>query len=74
MSRTPDPERMLEIYRTVQNWPGERPGFIARLLGMHRSSVTRILPAMDDRGYILVEDERGGLWPFRMNGGEKQDR
>ena len=68
MGRKADTERMEAIYQTVQDWPGERPGFIARLLGLHRSAVTRILPSMAERGYEFAEDERGGLWPFRGRG------
>ncbi len=37
----------------------------ARLLGLHRSEVTRSLPVLEDKGFHLIEDDRGGLWPFR---------
>jgi len=33
-------------------------------LGLDRSEVTRSLPALDESGFLLAEDERGGLWPF----------
>jgi DNA-binding IclR family transcriptional regulator len=56
---------MEAIYRKVEQHPGERAGFIARLLGLNRSEVTRALPGMERRGLLLSEDERGGLWPFR---------
>lgn len=65
MARKPNSDRIETVYRTVERYPGEQPGFIARLLGLNRSEVTRILPRMDDRGYYLSEDERGGLWPFK---------
>jgi len=65
MARKPNQERMEDVYQAVQNYPGERPGFLARLLGLERSEVTRILPGMDEKGYYLSEDERGGLWPFK---------
>lgn len=64
MGRKQRPERLELIYRTVEEHPGERPGFIARLLGLNRSEVTRSLPALEDSGLLISEDERGGLWPF----------
>ena len=64
MGRKQKHERIEAIYRTVEKYPGERPGFIARLLGLNRSEVTRALPAMEEQGLLLSEDERGGLWPF----------
>lgn len=68
MARKPNPERLEAIYRTVEQYPGQRPGFIARMLGIPRSQVTRSLPAMEARGHLLSEDSRGGLWPFRRGG------
>ena len=65
MARKRQQERLEKIYDAVEEYPGERPGWIARLLGVDRSQVTRSLPAMDDHGYYLSEDEKGGLWPFR---------
>jgi Mn-dependent DtxR family transcriptional regulator len=65
MPRGPQPERLEAIYQAVEKNPGERPGTIAQQLGLNRSEVTRALPALEARGYLLAEDERGGLWPFR---------
>lgn len=64
MSRKPQDERLESIYNKVQDNPGERPGFIARLLGLNRSEVTRMLPALEDKGLYVSEDDKGGLWPF----------
>lgn len=65
MGRKVKQERLEGIWETVEQHPGRRPAEIAALLGLNRSEVTRSLPAMDDQGYYLSEDERGGLWPFR---------
>ncbi len=65
MARQAKQERMETVYETVRNYPGERAGYIARLLGWQRSEVSRILPALEEKGYLLSEDERGGLWPFK---------
>ena len=65
MGRQPDAQKLEDIYKTVQEHPGLRPGAVADSLGLHRSEVTRALPALEDRGYLLSEDARGGLWPFK---------
>jgi Mn-dependent DtxR family transcriptional regulator len=65
MSRKPQPEKLEEIYTAVEEHPGQRPSVIAQLLDVPRSTVTRSLPALEEKGYLLSEDEQGGLWPFR---------
>jgi len=65
MARPANHDRAEEIYRKIEEHPGERPGFFARLLGLNRSEVTRILPALQDKGLLISEDDKGGLWPFR---------
>jgi DNA-binding MarR family transcriptional regulator len=64
MSRPQNPERVQGIYRTIKEHPGRRPGFLARLLGLNRSEVTRALPALERRGFMVSEDDKGCLWPF----------
>jgi len=65
MARHPNPTRLEGIYRKIEEQPGKRPGFIARLLGVNRSEVTRALPALEEKGLYLIEDDQGGLWPFK---------
>jgi Mn-dependent DtxR family transcriptional regulator len=65
MARIANSERLDEIYRTIEEQPGKKPGFIARLLGLNRSEVTRALPTLEDKGLLISEDDKGGLWPFR---------
>jgi len=64
MARSQNEHRLEEIYRKIKENPGERPAFFARLLGLNRSEVMRALPALEKRGLLLSEDEKGGLWPF----------
>ena len=66
MSRQPNHTHLERIYRKIETHPGKRPGFIARLLGVNRSQVTRALPALEEKGLYLIEDDKGGLWPFRQ--------
>jgi len=54
-----------EMDRLIRENPGIRPAELARRLGVHRSTVLRRLPALEEAGYLYSEDERGGLWPFR---------
>ncbi len=67
MARPANDERAEQIYRTIEAHPGEKAGLIARLLGLNRSEVTRSLPALEDKGLHLSEDDRGGLWPFKKS-------
>ncbi len=67
MARQQKKERLEEIYYAIEERPGKRAGFIARLLGLNRSEVARALPALQDEGLLLSEDEQGGLWPFRRS-------
>ena len=64
MARQAQDKKLESIYNEVKDHPGERPGFIAQLLGLNRSEVTRMLPALEDKGLYISEDEHGGLWPF----------
>ena len=65
MARPANHSRAEKIYRTIEKYPGKKAGLIARLLGLNRSEVTRSLPALEDKGLYLIEDDRGGLWPFK---------
>ena len=65
MARPANHDRTEQIYHTIENHPGKKAGFLARLLGLNRSEVTRTLPTLEDKGYHLIEDEKGGLWPFK---------
>jgi len=64
MARKPQQDRLDGIYRTIEENPGEKAGFLARLLGLHRSEVTRALPVLEEKGLLVSEDEQGGLWSF----------
>ena len=66
MGRKPDQGRLSRYEELVPEYPaGIRPSQLARRLGVHRSTVLRDLPALEERGTLLVEDERGLLSLFR---------
>jgi len=64
MARKANWDRAAAVYQKVQQYPGHRAGFFARLLGLHRNEGVRSLTALEDRGYLLSEDRLGRLWPF----------
>ena len=67
MARKPEEQKLEEIYEKVEENPGKKAGFIARLLGLNRSEVTRSLPALEDKGLLVYEDDYGGLFPLKKN-------
>ena len=68
MARKTNDGKLESIYNKVQEHPGKKAGFIARLLGINRSEVTRALPALEEKKLYLTEDEKGGLWPVKKTG------
>jgi DNA-binding IclR family transcriptional regulator len=62
MARRTSNRRVERIAQAVQSNPGKRAGYIARKLGLSRSSVTRALPALEDAGILLAEDGQGRLF------------
>ena len=71
MARLTNHTRVDEIYRTINEHPGQKAGKIARLLGLNRSEVNRSLPTLDDKGLLVYEDESGGLYPLTKNKSQK---
>ena len=65
MARKTEEKKLQEIYEKVGENPGKKAGFIAMLLGLNHSEVTRALPALDEKGLLIYEDEEGGLHPFK---------
>jgi DNA-binding IclR family transcriptional regulator len=62
MARKTSNGRVEMIAQAVQGNPGKRAGYIAQKLGVPRSSVTRALPALEEAGILLAEDDRGRLF------------
>jgi Mn-dependent DtxR family transcriptional regulator len=64
MARPSNQQKVEQIYHKIQENPGKKAGMIARILGLNRSEVTRSLPVLEEKGLLVSEDEKGGLWPF----------
>jgi Mn-dependent DtxR family transcriptional regulator len=71
MARPANHDRLDAIYRKINEHPGKKAGMIAHLLGLNRSEVTRSLPTLDDKGFLVYEDEKGGLYPLTKNKSKK---
>lgn len=54
-----------QMYRLIDENPGISPAELARQVGVDRATVQRRLPSIEEAGYLLSEDERGGLHPFK---------
>ena len=50
----------------VRQQPGILPAELARMLEVDRSTITRRLPSMDEAGFLLYEDDNGGLYRFDL--------
>ena len=61
MARKGDAQRLDDIRDTIIDNPGRRPGWLARRLGFDNKTMMRALTQLEDRGDLLVEDERGRL-------------
>ncbi|MCS6843456.1 MAG: winged helix-turn-helix transcriptional regulator [Caldilineales bacterium] len=64
MGRKVDSNRLAEIADYVERHPHCKPIEIARHLNLQPSTVTRSLPALEDAGILLSEDDRGRLSLF----------
>lgn len=59
MARRQDAQRLETIAQTIQQNPGRKPGWLARLLGFDNKTMMRALTQLEDSGYLLAEDDRG---------------
>ncbi len=61
MARKGDEQPLNDIRDIIIDNPGKRPGWLARRLGFDNKTVMRALTQLEDRGDLLIEDERGRL-------------
>ncbi len=59
MGRKQDAQRLEMIAQTIEQYPGRKPGWVARLLGLDNKTMSRALVQLEDSGYLLAEDDRG---------------
>jgi DNA-binding IclR family transcriptional regulator len=64
MARKPNPDRLQVAERLLEEQPGHLPAEYAQIMGCHRESFNRLLVQLDEKGFLLWEDEQGRLWPF----------
>jgi len=69
VGRRPNQDRLDRYEDAIPEYPGSiRRSQLARQMGVHRSTVQRDLPALEERGTLLIEDGRGLLSLFRRRG------
>ncbi len=71
MSRKSDEERLNSIVETIQQNPKRRPSWLARRVGVDNKTMMRALTQLEDRGDMLIEDDRGCLSWFGRRRGER---
>jgi len=71
MSRKSDEERLNSIVEAIRTNPERRPGWLARQLGVDNKTMQRALVQLEDRGDMLIEDERGCVSWFGRRRGER---
>jgi DNA-binding IclR family transcriptional regulator len=54
-------ERLEQMAKVIEQHPTITQAELARQMGMPRSTVKRDLPALEQAGILLAEDERGWL-------------
>ena len=71
MPRKVNSARLESLKDAIEQHPGKRPGFIARLVGWRREEVNRALARFDKQGILLYEDDvcqwivrKEGVWGF----------
>lgn len=58
-----------EMWSIIQDMPGIRKSTLAKLLKVEPSTVDRRLPALEEIGALLSEDESGKLYVFHTEKG-----
>lgn len=67
MGRKVDTSRLDRIRDAIIEYPEQKAGGYARLLGYDNKTVVRALPQLEERGDLLVEDDNGRLtWIDRV--------
>lgn len=61
MSRKGEQKCLDQLRGAIQQNPGQRARWFARLLGYDKKTLTRALPQIEDRGDLLAEDDDGRL-------------
>jgi hypothetical protein len=65
MARKANQDRIHQAAKLIEARPGQLSAEYARQMGCRREAFNRLLVQLDDKGFLLSEDEQGRLWPFR---------
>ncbi len=61
MARRSNQQHLDELRDAIIEYPEQRAGWLARLLGRDNKTVLRDLPQLEARGDLLMEDDDGRL-------------
>lgn len=61
MARKRNEYHLDELRDAIIEYPEQRAGWLARLLGRDNKSVMRELPQLEERGDLLMEDDDGRI-------------
>jgi predicted transcriptional regulator len=61
MARKSNQENLDDLRDAIIEYPEQKAGWFARLLGRDNKSVLRDLPHLEERGDLLVEDDDGHI-------------
>ena len=64
MARKANQDELERLARGIEQQPGKRSGFFARLFGCTREKISRQLVTLNDQERLYYEDDGGGLYPF----------
>jgi DNA-binding IclR family transcriptional regulator len=59
MGRHQDDQRLDAICQAIQANPDQKPGWLARQMGMDNKTMMRALTQLEARGDLLQEDDKG---------------
>lgn len=61
MARRSNQQHLDELRDAIMEYPDQKAGWLARLLGRDNKAVQRDLPQLESRGDLLMEDADGRL-------------
>ena len=62
MGRRANPRELTRLQSAIIEKPGRKCAYFARALGWSREKVARRLVTLNDIGFLLYEDDKGGLY------------
>ena len=65
MPRKADKSKLQKAINLFRKEPGRKSGEYARKLGFHREAFNRLLVQLNDKNFLLYEDDEGRIFPLK---------